>query len=292
MKSSKLSAALAAVEHGWSVFPAAANRKVPAGGLTEWERRATTDPATVARWWHRHPDRNVAIATGPSGLVVVDLDVRKPDQAPPAARADLDEVRSGLDVLVALAEAHRLPLPPETYTVRTASGGWHLYYRSPAGDELRNTSGRIGWLIDTRAAGGYVIGAGSTIDSHAYRLVRDRAELPELPDWLCALSSAPVPTTGPPTSPPRPRGAGYVEAALAGEIDRAAAAPEGQRHWQLNKAAWNLAKFVASGALARATVERELQAAGEAAGRKPAEVAATIRSGLNAGLRRHPGTAS
>jgi hypothetical protein len=282
----QFASALNAARRGWAVFPLAADRKTPAGGLTDWEHRATTDPATVARWWRRHPARNVAIATGPAGLVVVDLDVRKPDQRPPAGRPEWADATSGLDVLVALAEAHDEPMPPDTYTVRTGRGGFHLYYRPPVGADLRNTSGRLGWLIDTRAAGGYVVAAGSVVGGNRYEPFHDEDELPELPAWLCALSAPPAPPTRPPVAPTRSV-QGYSAAALAGEVDRARNAPEGERHWQLNKAAWNLARLVAAGQLDRRTVELELQAAGEAAGRSPAEVAATIRSGLNAGLRRH-----
>jgi hypothetical protein len=290
MKPSKLTAALAAVDRGWSVFPLAAGRKTPAPGLTSWEARATADPAVVARWWRSAPHSNVAVATGPSRLVVVDLDVRKPGRPPPAGRAEWADVTSGFDVLEGLAEAHGQALP-ETYTVRTGRGGFHLYYRAPAGVVLRNTSGRIGWLIDTRAAGGYVVAAGSTVGTRTYRLLLDRPDLPELSDWLCTLSAPPPPAPRPP-APPTRTGDGYASAALLAEIVRVHRSGESGRNWALNKAAWNLSRFVAAGDLDRSTVERELQAAGEATGLRPAEVAATIRSAITNGLRRHPRVAS
>lgn len=54
----------------------------------------------------------------------------------------------------------------------TPTGGTHPYFAAPVdGPELRNTQGAaggLGWLVDTRAAGGYVVGAGSTIDGRPY----------------------------------------------------------------------------------------------------------------------------
>jgi hypothetical protein len=287
MTPAKLTAALDAAGRGWHVFPLAPGRKRPAFGLTDWETRASADPDRIARHWRRHPADNIGIATGPSGLVVLDLDAPKPDD-PDAA--------DGFDVLDGLIDSDaggNAALPP-TYTVRTGRGGWHLYYRAPAGTVLRNTAGRIGPLIDTRAAGGYVVAAGSVVDRRPYTLIADVDELPELPAWLTALSAPPPPP--PPAAPVTADVSGYVGAALAGETERARTAPRGQRNRCLNKAAWNLAKFVAAGQLDRGTVERELQAAGEARlidpTDTPADVARTIRSALDAGLRNHrPGAA-
>jgi hypothetical protein len=292
MTPTKLTAALAAIARGWHVFPLAENRKRPAFGLTDWETRATTDAERIARHWRRHPADNIGIATGPSGLVVIDLDTAKPD-APPLGPEWTDAV-NGFDVLEHLADRHGPTALPETYTVRTAGGGWHLYYRAPAGAALRNTAGRIGPLIDTRAVGGYVVAAGSLVGGNRYEPFHDEDELPVLPGWLCALS-APPPPAAPCPLPSRRSMAGYAGAALAAEGDRARTAPAGQRNHCLNKAAWNLAKHVAAGRLDRATVEHELQAAGEARLRDPhdtpADVARTIRSALDAGLRHWPGAA-
>jgi hypothetical protein len=63
-------------------------------------------------------------------------------------------------------------------------------------------------------------------------------------------------------------------------------APVGQRNAALNRAAWNLARHIASGILDRGDVEAALQVAGEAAGgQTPASVAATIGSAIDARLR-------
>src|SRR6266536_6029828 len=174
-----LATALGHARRGWRVFPLRPGDKRPA--VRDWETRATTDPARIERAWRA--DRfNIGIACGPSGLVVVDLDQPKPGQVPPPAYR-LPGVRHGGDVLAVLCEANDQPLPVDTYTVRTASGGTHLYYATPAAVTLRNTAGRLGWLIDTRATGGYVVAAGSTVASHQYTALVDVDPVP-LPGWL------------------------------------------------------------------------------------------------------------
>jgi hypothetical protein len=247
--------------------------------MIDWEARATLDEDRIASWWRRHPDDNIAIAAGPAGLVVVDLDVAQPDET---GSPDHPGARNGLDVFAVLASEHSHP-PGSTWTVETASGGRHLYFRAPAGGgPWRNTAGRIGWHIDTRAGGGYVLAAGSLVGGRPYTVVHDREPI-ELPGWLAQSLTPPA---APPAPARAPRRRGYAPAALAGEVERVLDAPVGQRNAALNRAAWNLARHVATGILDRADVEGALQMAGEAAGgQTSAGVAATIRSAIEARLR-------
>ena len=70
-----LEAALAYASWGWPVLPIVPNGKLPATqhGVND----ATTDEATIRRWFEGHDDRNVGIACGAaSGLVVFDIDPR------------------------------------------------------------------------------------------------------------------------------------------------------------------------------------------------------------------------
>ena len=91
---------------GWHVFPITPGSKKPPV-IDRWETRATTNPDQIHHWWREVPF-NVGIATGPSGLVVVDLDTRKPGQAVPSRWASLG-IGSGAAVLQALAHQ---PAPP------------------------------------------------------------------------------------------------------------------------------------------------------------------------------------
>jgi hypothetical protein len=279
---SRLAAALAAAEQGWPVFPLRPGQKRPLATLTAWEAKATADPERITSWWRRHPADKVAIATGPARLVVVDLDLARPGEPRPA---DHPDARGGIDVFDTLAARHGHP-PGATRTVGTASGGRHLYYRAPAvGGPWRNTTGRVGWHIDTRAAGGYVVAAGSVVGGRPYVVIHDRPPA-ALPAWLARLLEPPAAPTPAPGADPALKSRGYAAAALASEVTRVLDAPPGQRNAALNRAAWNLARHIARGHLARHAVEDALHAAGEAAGgQTPAGVAATVRSAIDARLR-------
>ena len=297
-----LEIALELAGRGWHVFPLAPGAKLPAipaahpAGTTE--RRscrgrcgrpghgvhdATTDPAIITTWWRHCPTANVGIACGPSRLLVLDLDTPKDAQPAPTA---LPGIACGADVLAALAERAGAPLPTDTFTVRTGRGGLHLYFRAPAGLELPNTAGRLGWLIDTRAAGGYVVTSGSVVDGRPYELVHD--VLPaELPAWVIALLT-PIPDARPaPANIARPTG--YANAALRNELQRLLDSPLGQRNATLNRAAYSLGTLVCGGALPETLVRDALQQAAEAVGLGAAEASATIGSGLQAGACRPRG---
>ena len=312
-------AALACAARGWPVFPVRPGEKRNAvpdhaadrctgtdprcrAGHQGWEERATTDPARIRRGWLAAP-YNVGIATGPAGRVVIDLDRPKPGEtAPPRWAAP--GIGEGADVLAALCEEHGQPFPAETFMVRTGRGGLHLYFTAPPGAALRCTSGRngggLGWLIDTRAGGGYVVGPGSVVDlpggTGRYELLYDRAPAP-LPVWLAGLLTAP-PRAAPllecrPATPDQVREPGrYARAALQREAETVRGAAEGERTFALNKAAYHLGQLIAAGVLDDdGTAETTLldAASAHASGDRPvtrSEAAASVRGGIAAGKRK------
>lgn len=248
--------ALACARRGWHVFPLVPGEKAPA--VKAWPQRATTDPDQLTAWWHHRPF-NPGIATGPSGLVVVDLDVPKPGDIPPEPW-HLPGVTCGADVLAVLAERHHQPYPADTFTVTTPSGGTHLYFTHPDhGPELRNTQSSIGWKIDTRAGGGMVVGPGSTTPSGTYR-VTSPAPVAPLPVWLARLL-APKPRPAVAITVPRlATGRRYVDAALAAETRAVEQATGGQgRNAALVRAARALSRFITSGDLTYDQVEQALR---------------------------------
>lgn len=274
-----LDAALGLAGRDWRVFPLRPGDKRPA--VRDWESRATTDPDRITRAWTAGPF-NIGIASGPSGLVVVDLDRPKPGTVPPP---DYQQpgVRDGADVLAKLCEALDQPLPVDTYTVRTGSGGMHLYFIAPADTTLRNTAGRLGWLIDTRAAGGYVVATESIVAGRQYQVLIDVEPMP-LPGWLTERLTEPerAPNHAAPSIAAGNQTA-YAVAALRGELDRVLNAQEGSRNHTLNAAAFALGQLVAAGLLPRQFAEDALTLAGQAIRLPPGECAATIRSGLESG---------
>ncbi|MEV3931006.1 bifunctional DNA primase/polymerase [Streptomyces sp. ADI93-02] len=285
--SALLSAALRAAERGWHVFPLRPGDKRPAlhgetacprtgpctTGHQKWEQRATTDPDRIRAAWSTGAF-NVGIATGPSGLIIVDLDMPKLNSE--AGTPD------GATTFGALCERAGQPVP-RTRTIRTASGGQHLYFSAPAAARLHNTAGTLAPLVDTRAWGGYVVGPGSTVNGHTYA-VDGPALINPLPGWLRAALLPPHPNTSTPAPVPAPvplRAHRYAETALQRERDTVRAAPEGRRNATLLASVRAVGRFVAWGDLPRHTVEAAFQAEGEAAGLTAAECRATIASALD-----------
>jgi hypothetical protein len=129
---------------GLAVFPCVPDGKSPlsAHGFKD----ATTSTTRIARWADRWPDANLAVATGGSGVDVLDVDSRRNG--------------SGFS---ALERAHRAGLTSGwALIVRTPSGGLHFYY--PACPERPQRSWSAGEVhIDFRGTGGYVLAPPSMV---------------------------------------------------------------------------------------------------------------------------------
>jgi hypothetical protein len=277
--------ALRLAARGWHVFPLRPNDKRPA--IRDWQARATTDADRIRRAWAANPAVNIGVSCGASRLVVIDLDTPKPGALAPR-QWQRPDIRCGGDALAALAAQHDQPLPPDTYTVRTArAGGKHLYFAAPDHPLLHNTAGRLGWLIDTRATGGHVVAAGSRVGERRYVEVLDLPVAP-LPGWITTLLHDPEPQvcTGDLVDAVERRSR-YAAAALRGELDRVLAAMPGTRNHTLNAAAFALGQLTAAGLLPAGMAADALAQAAAAIGLPAAEAAATIRSGMTAGAR-HP----
>ena len=93
-------AAIELAEDGFWIFPCKAGTKVPA---VEGYRTKRMTVEQVAAWWDRHPHDNIGLCPDVNGIVVLDLDLYKP------------ECNWDRDV-------------PSTMMVRSASGGEHHYF--------------------------------------------------------------------------------------------------------------------------------------------------------------------
>lgn len=314
-------AAVQLARAGLAVFPLKPTTKVP---LT---RRGFHDATTVERrvraWWAQVPHANIGIATGPSNLVVIDLDCGKP--WPQNRGTQPYGVNDGADSLIHLAEqtGNIDDLRSWFWTVprvATPSGGIHLYFSAPDGARIRSTAGVIAPWVDVKAAGGYVVAPWSwtaesatsrqgwyrtvhgftTIDTarvdidwnvHDARLAALRLDLPTLPSWLTSLT-ADKPAVqldrwgrlARRLSAPR-ASSGYFDAALAKACDTVAAAPEGQRNHVLNREAYAIAGFIPH--LDETTIRDALTSAAAASGLDGQEIAATLASAIKRG-KSHP----
>ncbi|MGF1342834.1 bifunctional DNA primase/polymerase [Streptomyces flavovirens] len=292
MSTHLLTAALDAAERGWHVFPLRPGDKRPAlhgeavcpligdcaGGHRKWEDRATTDPDRIRTAWSTGAF-NIGIATGPSGLVVVDLDMPKPNSS--------TGTPCGVTTFTALCERAGQAVPT-TYRTRTASGGHHLYFTAPPGTRLSNTAGRLGKLIDTRAHGGYVVAAGSHTATGPYAVTDPTPPAP-LPEWLYELLAPRQPVRALMAAPSPSNASRYASAALRAETAAVASAGEGVRNWTLVRAARALGRFIPSGDLSRSEVEQALNSAGSRAGLRETECRAAITSALNWSIANNPG---
>ena len=269
---------------GNRVFPLEPRGKTPR--TEHGVKDATTDAEQVAKWWRAIPDANIGIATG-NGLLVLDIDGAL-----------------GAETLARLVAEHGpLPLTP---TQKTGKGRHYLF---KVEGEVRNTSGRLGALldangkripsgIDTRGDGGYIVGGPSIHPSgEPYAWDEDarpsRVDLAPCPQWILdklapkiserAAVQQPAPTDADPATLSK-----YAASALDAEFDKVSSAGKGTRNATLNTAAFSLGQLVGAGLLSEALVVSTLQTAAQNCGylaeEGPQHVDRIIASGLAAGM--------
>jgi hypothetical protein len=254
---------------GWAVFPCTGKRPLTRHGL----RDATRDASEVCAFWAKHEDANVGVVTGAVSAIV---------------GLDIDPKNGGDDSLARL-EKENAPLPP-TRTVRTGSGGRHLYFKHP-GVAVPNSAGKLGRGLDVRGDGGYLIAPPSLHpDGGTYEWLDERDPV-DAPAWLLALVVAPK--QEPAAAVPKERadfgadgGSRYGLVALEEESLAVAATPEGSRNDALNRAAFRIGRLVAGGELDQMFAARRLVESGMAAGLPYEEALKTVKSGLVQGMRR------
>jgi putative DNA primase/helicase len=266
---------------GWSFTPLIGKRP----RLNGWQKADRETHGQAVEW---AASGNVGLRCGAAsadaegrGLLVVDLDTAKGD---------------GYDVVAARA----LHLPHKTVTARTGSGGWHLYYRLPAGVALGNSAGKLARGVDSRGDGGQVVFPGSIHPDTGkpYRWSAGCAPwevaVADLPANVLAIltGQAPAPASSPadgepsagtsvaapspsaqatdavpgPAEPPpaaarETRESRYARSALVGEIQKLSAAQEGTRGAALNASAFALGQLVGSGIVAATEATAALLAA-------------------------------
>ena len=274
-----------AAGRGWHVFPSLPGGKEPAipsahpkgdparGTCTGECGRdghgfhdATTDPDAIRAWWRPYSARNVAIATGVSNLVVIDLD-------PPDGRAHFARLGPSL---------------PATFTVSTARpGGLHRYFAAipgrrsgvrPEKSRRMSTSGRLAATPSRPARSSAAAHTRSPMTASPRRSPTGSLTWPtrQRPLSRRSLRRARLPALG-----------GYAAAALRDEAERLAATTSGRNN-RLNRAAFSLGTLIGAGMLSEAAVVQALRDAaqqnGLAAKSGGRRCEATIQSGLSAGM--------
>jgi hypothetical protein len=189
---------------------------------------ATSDESRQAEWWARRPDANIGIST--NEFVVIDI----------------DPAHGGLESLRELEGEYGYTLP-KTVKTNTGGGGFHHWFKKPTDREVHC---RNGWRpgIDIKAAGGYVVGDGSTHisgnrDEWAQGRSPTEVAFAELPEWLAEIvpqkrEEKPAPTVNGHT----PRNVDSLQRAQA-YVAKADAANEGNRNDSAFRLAGNVAGF-------------------------------------------------
>lgn len=142
-----------------------------------WQQQCTIDPTKIEQWWnYKEPYvYNIGIATGKtSGITVVDI----------------DQKNGGLETWANICSKIDIP---DTFTVNTGGGGYHLYFKYCP--QLRTVTDGLGSGIDIRNDGGYVLAPPSLHASmKRYEISGgvwpEKPTLAEIPEKLLTFKSA------------------------------------------------------------------------------------------------------
>jgi len=166
---SAITHALRLAAQGLKLFPLSAGSKRPPL-ISDWEAGASSDPAVLTAWADKHLGCNFGIACGPSGLLVLDVDVKR-TKAGMASLCALELDNGDLDCL----------------KVTSPTGGLHLYLRGQAQSSVE----RVGPGLDVRSDGGYVVAPGATVDGKPYAYANEKP-IGAAPEWLLGLAGKPL----------------------------------------------------------------------------------------------------
>ncbi len=180
-----LEIALSCIRRGWFVFPCKPKDKTPL--VRSGFKDASNDPEQIKTWWTMWPIANVGIATGASGLTVLDID---------------HGINSEQDFHLFAATKGL----PTTYTVRTGRRdgfGVQMYFWNRHDETVKS----IAWIDedpnvsgDIRGGTGYVMAAGSIHpDSKEPYEMLVSAPVAPVPEYVRSLK--PAPKTGAPGNP-------------------------------------------------------------------------------------------
>ncbi|MEU2413950.1 bifunctional DNA primase/polymerase [Streptomyces sp. NPDC013099] len=196
---------------------------------------------------------------------------------------DLDRKNgvNGVETVNQLAAQHGFQIP-QTMTICTPSGGFHLWLSIPDGVTVPNSAGRLGPGIDVRGTGGYLVGPGSTGKAGEYALHPKLGEVgvQPVPGQLLTLMLPKPVTRRIPRADPSPVTASR---ALDGLVRVVLNAPEGTRNDRLYWAAAKAWAHVDDGHMGAAEVEAALVEAAVRQGLTAGEAARTVASARRSG---------
>jgi Bifunctional DNA primase/polymerase, N-terminal/AAA domain len=151
------------LERGFKILPLVPNGKEPAIGnwpeVSKSIKEGYVDSTFDNRNWGVHP--------GLTGHFVVDIDNK--------------DGKHGSQSWAELQRKHGTA--PRTFTVRTPTGGLHLYFKGQGHNTIDKTSRGI----DSKALRGYIVAPGSEIDEEKYVIIDD-GPVADAPQWVIDLA--------------------------------------------------------------------------------------------------------
>lgn len=163
-----LNTALEFARRGFHIFPLVANSKLP--NIEGFPSKASTNLDQIKSWWSVNTTLNIGISTSNFGeheaLLVVDVD-NKGDK------------KGDEEILRLEIEGFNFP---KTFTQITPTGGRHLIYR--VSQAVKQGTDVLGLGLDIRSRGGYIVGAGSTIEGKMYSFESASVPIAEAPKWM------------------------------------------------------------------------------------------------------------
>src|SRR5262249_12741491 len=203
--------------------------------LKGWQGAATADPEQIKKWWQIFSAAIPGIELGRSDLFAVDLD-RHP---------------GGADGVAAFKTFRGNNHAPECPTVKTSSGGYHLYFRQPEREKLGNGTGSLPPGIDCRGEGGWTVAPGAVFGAGQCQLTGNSSRLslaPPLPDYILTAirtrKSHTKSSSRRSTGETSKRERAYAKASLNSSAEKVSAALEGKRNYELNASAFCMGTMI------------------------------------------------
>ena len=287
-------AALTHAKNGFYVIPLVENSKRPL--ISDWQNRATTNPLQIDSWWTEHPNANIGIACEVSNLIVIDLDTSK-GAVPPNSWKEFG-VKNGEDVFREICKKAGDAQLFETYSVKTPSGGKHLYFYDQNIAIKQGTEVNGWWRVDTRSKGGYIVAEGSRLINSAngvtdhYRSIGNHSVVLNFPTWLRdELSSKPIResviasssnSASSVSSDPK-FSLEFAEQVLSERCTLIRNTPEGRRNQSLIKHATYIGKIIGMGSLDERKASESLLEAATLSGLTKFESVNAIKAGIKYG---------
>jgi hypothetical protein len=270
--------------HGLALFPIPAGCKAPTGIVASHATSWSNDSAQWMRWRAENPGCNFGVECGPSGLIVIDIDV-------------LDGVLQR-EAFAAWWRAN-VGDEPRQPTVRTPSGGLHIYFRLPASENRAWGQPKLCPGVDVRAGNGYVVAPFSVTNRASDPRVKADGQYVLLRNDIDTAPGALVEHCTRVNKPNRivsrkldlaydgyPVGRGerdFVQNRVNNAIDMLRSAPDGSRNNTLFRASAMIGVHIADGAIDPSIAQELLTEAAVEIGLEESEIEPTILSGFERG---------